>query len=201
MISPKNWWSDDGVFQQGLLRFQRVLAKVLAVAMVIVIIAATLQLMTVLAWEVAPAQFPFLVSELEMVLGQVLELLIAIEVLENITAYLKDHHIQVELVLATAITALARKIIVMPEPTAAVDKPLLVISWGGVLCALRGLLAGATQQGRIRSSSADALPDPLSGSSRCCSFGWQLPSFTNGRKPKSSGCCGVAQPLNPFEPC
>ena len=35
------------------------LAKVLAVAMVIVIIAATLQLMTVLAWEVAPAQFPF----------------------------------------------------------------------------------------------------------------------------------------------
>jgi uncharacterized membrane protein (DUF373 family) len=98
----KNWLSDDGVFQQGLLRFQRVLAKVLAVAMVVVIIAATLQLLTVLAWEVAPAQFPFLVSELEMVLGQVLELLIAIEVLENITAYLKDHHIQVELVLATA---------------------------------------------------------------------------------------------------
>ena len=52
MISPKNWWSDDSVFQQGLLRFQRVLAKVLAVAMVVVIIAATLQLMTVLAWEV-----------------------------------------------------------------------------------------------------------------------------------------------------
>ena len=51
MISPKKWWSDDGVFQQGLLRFQRVLAKVLAVAMVVVIIAATLQLMTVLAWE------------------------------------------------------------------------------------------------------------------------------------------------------
>ena len=26
----KKWWSDDSVFQQGLLRFQRVLAKVLA---------------------------------------------------------------------------------------------------------------------------------------------------------------------------
>jgi hypothetical protein len=65
----KNWLSDDGIFQQGLLRFQRVLAKVLAVAMVVVIIAATLQLLTLLAWEVAPAQFPFLVSELEMVLS------------------------------------------------------------------------------------------------------------------------------------
>ena len=62
MNGPKNWLSDDSVFQQGLLRFQRVLAKVLAVAMVVVIIAATLQLMTVLAWEVAPAQFPFLGS-------------------------------------------------------------------------------------------------------------------------------------------
>ena len=36
MNGPKNWLSDDSVFQQGLLRFQRVLAKVLAVAMVIV---------------------------------------------------------------------------------------------------------------------------------------------------------------------
>ena len=154
MNGPKNWLSDDSVFQQGLLRFQRVLAKVLAVAMVIVIIAATLQLMTVLAWEVAPAQFPFLVSELEMVLGQVLELLIAIEVLENITAYLKDHHIQVELVLATAITALARKIIVMPEPSAAADKPLLVISLGVAclaLCAAYWLVQRS--RARIRSSS------------------------------------------------
>ena len=39
MNAIKNWLSDDGVFQQGLLRFQRVLAKVLAVAMVVVIIA------------------------------------------------------------------------------------------------------------------------------------------------------------------
>ena len=154
MNSPKNWLGDDNLFQQGLLRFQRVLAKVLAVAMVVVITAATLQLLTVLAWEVAPAQFPFLVSELEMVLGQVLELLIAIEVLENITAYLKDHHIQVELVLATAITALARKIIVMPEPTAAVDKPLLVISLGVAclsLCAAYWLVQRS--RARIRSNS------------------------------------------------
>ena len=89
-----------------------------------------------------------------MVLGQVLELLIAIEVLENITAYLKDHHIQVELVLATAITALARKIIVMPEPTAAVDKPLLVISLGVAclsLCAAYWLVQRS--RARIRSSS------------------------------------------------
>ena len=75
--------------------------------------------------------------------------------LENITAYLKDHHIQVELVLATAITALARKIIVMPEPTAAVDKPLLVISLGVAclsLCAAYWL---------VQRSRAGSVPAPL----------------------------------------
>ena len=130
----RHWIDDDSVFQQGLLRFQRVLAKLLAVAMVLVIIAATVQLLMVIASELLPSSFPFLVTELEVVLGQVLELLIAIEVLENITAYLKDHAIQVRLVLATAITALARKIIVLPGEMH--NKPMLIASLGVACLAL-----------------------------------------------------------------
>ncbi|OUT73109.1 MAG: hypothetical protein CBB79_04655 [Synechococcus sp. TMED19] len=144
---------DDGLFQQGLLRFQRVLAKVLAAAMVLVIVAATVQLLIVIGYEMSPAEFPFLVDELETVLGQVLELLIAIEVLENITAYLKDHQIQVELVLATAITALARKIIVMPEATAASDKPLLVLALG-VSCVSLSAAYWLVQRSRSRMRSS-----------------------------------------------
>ncbi|MEL6320166.1 MAG: phosphate-starvation-inducible PsiE family protein, partial [Cyanobacteria bacterium J06626_14] len=44
--------------------------------------------------------------------GLFLNILIALEVLENITAYLKRHVVQVELVIVTSLTAIARKIII-----------------------------------------------------------------------------------------
>jgi uncharacterized membrane protein (DUF373 family) len=143
---------NDDAFQHGLSRFQRALAKVLALAMVLVIVAATLQLLVTLFSQIRPDQMPLLGHELELVLGQVLALLVTIEVLENITAYLKDHAIQVELVLATAITALARKVIVLPAD--ANDKPLLVICLGGSilgLCAAYWLVVRSKR--RFRSNS------------------------------------------------
>jgi uncharacterized membrane protein (DUF373 family) len=51
-----------------------------------------------------------------------LNVLIALEILENITAYLKKHVIQVELVIVTSIIAVARKIIILDlEKTSGVD--------------------------------------------------------------------------------
>ena len=138
---------NDQLFQRGLSRFQRALAKVLAIAMVVVIIAATIQLLVVIGTEVSPGNSPLLGHELERVLGDVLALLITIEVLENITAYLKDHRIQVELVLATAITAMARKIIVLPADVG--GKPLLVASLGLgtlALCAAYWLISRGGNQ-------------------------------------------------------
>jgi len=71
------------------------------------------------------------------VLGDLLNLLIAIEVLQNITSYLRRHVVQIELVLLTAITAVARKVIVLPS--SAENKPMLLVALGiAVLC-----LAGA----------------------------------------------------------
>jgi uncharacterized membrane protein (DUF373 family) len=134
---------DDKIFQSGLSRFQRSLAKVLAVAMVVVIIAATFQLLIVIAFEISPGVSPLVGHQLDRVLGDVLALLITIEVLENITAYLKDHKIQVGLVLATAITAMARKIIVLPADVN--NTPLLVASLGIgtlALCAAYWLMSG-----------------------------------------------------------
>ena len=123
-----NFFQDDKLFQEVLSRFQRALAKVLATGMVIVIIAATIQFISVIILEISPARSPLIGQELERVLADVLGLLITIEVLENITAYLKDHKIQVELVLSTAITAMARKIIVLPADVS--SKPLIVASLG-----------------------------------------------------------------------
>ncbi|MDB9311846.1 phosphate-starvation-inducible PsiE family protein [Spirulina sp. CS-785/01] len=46
------------------------------------------------------------------VFGLFLNILIALELLENITAYLKKHEIQLELVIITSLIAVARKIII-----------------------------------------------------------------------------------------
>ena len=51
---------------------------------------------------------------LDPILGDLLTVLIALEVLQNITSYLRRHVVQIELVLVTALTAVARKVIVLP---------------------------------------------------------------------------------------
>jgi uncharacterized membrane protein (DUF373 family) len=56
------------------------------------------------------------------IFGLFLNVLIALEILENITAYLKKHVIQVELVIVTTLIAIARKIIILDlEKTQGLD--------------------------------------------------------------------------------
>ena len=55
-------------------------------------------------------------------------MLIALEVLQNITSYLRRHVVQIELVLVTALTAVARKVIVLPS--GAENKPQLLFGLG-----------------------------------------------------------------------
>jgi uncharacterized membrane protein (DUF373 family) len=47
------------------------------------------------------------------IFGLFLNVLIALEILENITGYLKKHVLQVELVIVTSLIAIARKIIIL----------------------------------------------------------------------------------------
>ena len=70
------------------------------------------------------------------ILGDLLTVLIALEVLQNITSYLRRHVVQIELVLVTALTAVARKVIVLPK--GAEDKPLLLMGLGVSAIALAG---------------------------------------------------------------
>jgi uncharacterized membrane protein (DUF373 family) len=67
-------------------------------------------------------------------LDQLLLLLIGLEVLQNLAAYLRDHSIHTELVVLTALTAVARKLIVMPPGP---DKdPLALVGAGVVIVCL-----------------------------------------------------------------
>jgi len=92
---------------------ETIVAKILTIALLIVILVALVDLMFVLSqilFKSPPSGF-FNQTILE-VFGLFLNILIALELLDNITAYLRKHIFQVELVIATSLIAVARKIII-----------------------------------------------------------------------------------------
>lgn len=105
---------EDRAFLQVVSRFERALAKVLSLALTVVLVVATVQLLAFLALDLLDLQVRWTGEGLIRLLDQVLVILIALEVLQNLTAYLREHVVQIELVLVTALTALARKVIVLP---------------------------------------------------------------------------------------
>jgi uncharacterized membrane protein (DUF373 family) len=124
---------DDGAFLHAIDRSEQQLAKVLAALLCVVIAAATVQLVVMVGQELFQPGNRWMGDDLTAVLGDLLNLLIALEVLQNITSYLRRHVVQIELVLLTAITAVARKVIVLPP--GAESKPELLVGLGvAVLC-------------------------------------------------------------------
>jgi uncharacterized membrane protein (DUF373 family) len=119
---------DDKAFLALVDRLERQLAKVLSVLLCVVLIAATTQLIIEVWREFFNPDTGWLGDDLIRILGDVLTVLIALEVLQNVTAYLRHHVVQIELVLLTALTAVARKVIVLPPGSE--DKPLLLLGLG-----------------------------------------------------------------------
>ena len=105
----------DQAFLRQVHRFERLLAKLLAAVLSVVLLVATAELVFTLVNQLLGGSSNWLGEDMIRFLDKILALLIALEVLQNLTAYLRDHVVQIELVLITALTALARKVIVMPE--------------------------------------------------------------------------------------
>ena len=122
--------------EKGFLRvvygFERQLAKLLASILAAVIVVATLQLVLFLGTDLLDLRVDWTGEGLIGLLDQILVILIALEVLQNLTAYLREHVVQIELVLITSLTALSRKLIVMP-PGSQKDGSLLIGLSAGVL--------------------------------------------------------------------
>ncbi|MEI6615306.1 MAG: phosphate-starvation-inducible PsiE family protein [Cyanobium sp. ELA507] len=106
--------SSEHRFQALISQFERTLSMLLAVLLVVVLAATTVQLVMATAVGLVQPQQDWLDGGLLTLLDRLLLLLIGLEVLQNLTAYLRDHSIQTELVVLTALTAVARKLIVMP---------------------------------------------------------------------------------------
>src|SRR5919199_2788669 len=89
------------------------ISKVLSLAMIWVILVSVCDLLIFLGktWLSDP-QHVFK-ETLFVIFGLFLNVLIALEILENITAYLRKHVVQVELVIVTSLIAVARKIIIL----------------------------------------------------------------------------------------
>ncbi len=109
--------TEDKFFLGMIAKIENILAKVLVLVLLLVIGVSVLQLMTYTIHSLGslptgddiPAKYT---QVLLHIFSLILNVLIALEVLENVTAYLQKHIIQIQLVIATALTAIARKIIV-----------------------------------------------------------------------------------------
>src|SRR5689334_3000828 len=98
-----------------LERFERLIARFLAILLVLVITLATIDLTVHLIKSVLNRTPRFLigVDQLFELFGSFLIILLGLELLETVKAYLRDDLIHVEVVLMMALIALARKVIIL----------------------------------------------------------------------------------------
>ncbi|MEO0684737.1 MAG: phosphate-starvation-inducible PsiE family protein [Cyanobacteria bacterium J06649_11] len=94
---------------------QVLVSKLLSITMIVLILIAIIDLVLfvfnkLLTWNLSEVSFS---KNLFTAFGLFLNILIALEILENITAYLRKSVIHVELVIATSLIAVARKIIIL----------------------------------------------------------------------------------------
>jgi uncharacterized membrane protein (DUF373 family) len=97
-----------------LKRLERTLLVVLTVMMAVVLVLATLELGYVLIIDIfRPPFFILEIDELLEIFGLFLLVLIGIELLDTMKAYMVEKVVHVEIVFAVALIAVARKVIVL----------------------------------------------------------------------------------------
>ena len=97
-----------------LKKFEDVVIRSMIVMMVIVILISTVELGWIIIRDViTPPVFFLEISELMEIFGFFLLIVIGVELLETIKAYLDARVIHVEIVLEVALIAIARKVIIL----------------------------------------------------------------------------------------
>ncbi len=103
----------DESFLTAIRKIENIVSKILAIALVFVIFIALFDLLKLLTFDLFVTDSKSsLAAPLLKIFGMFLNVLIALELMENITAYLREHVIQLELVIITALTAVARKVVI-----------------------------------------------------------------------------------------
>jgi uncharacterized membrane protein (DUF373 family) len=108
-------YAQNDNFLHLIEKIEELVAKLLSITMIVVVLIAIIDLIIyiinkLLILDVNDAIFN---DNLFTAFGLFLNILIALEILENITAYLRKNVIHVELVIVTSLIAVARKIIIL----------------------------------------------------------------------------------------
>jgi len=107
-------YENDEALILWLRRGIRLAVRVLAILMMLVIWWGVADVIYVLYSRIAAHPYYLLnISDILATFGAFMAVLIAIEIFVNITSYLRDNIIHIKLVLATALMAIARKVIVL----------------------------------------------------------------------------------------
>ncbi len=99
-------------FMRGVSSLESLIARLLTMLLVGVTILAVFDLARYLLTDLFLDPVGSFSTSLIEIFGLFLNILIALEILENITAYFQKQVVQVELVIITSLTAVARKIII-----------------------------------------------------------------------------------------
>ena len=100
--------------QAFLKKFEHIIVVSLITMMVIVVVLATIELGWLIIKDIITPPIILLeIDELLEIFGFFLLVLIGIELLETIKAYLMTHVVHVEIVLEVALIAIARKVIIL----------------------------------------------------------------------------------------
>jgi len=112
LINFGQQWRDEN-FMRSIHTIENIVSKVLSVALIVVILVSLYDLVVILIKDLFTREpVGFFSKTLIEIFGLFLNILIALELLENVTAYLRKHIVQVELVVVTALIAISRKIII-----------------------------------------------------------------------------------------
>jgi len=112
----------DPKFLAVLSEIIRLSVRLLALLMVLVIIMGVVDVgWTLYQKMITPPMYILTISDMLATFGAFMAVLIAIEIFINITIYLKDNVIHVRIVIATALMAIARKVIILDLETVEPD--------------------------------------------------------------------------------
>ena len=97
-----------------LKKFEKAVTAALVVMMAVVVLLATIELGWIIVKDIiTPPVFLLEIDELLDIFGLFLLVLIGVELLETIKAYLKENVVHFEVVLTVAMIAIARKVITL----------------------------------------------------------------------------------------
>jgi len=144
-----------------LRTFEHIIIRSLIYMMALIILLATIELGYLIVVDiVSPPVFLLEISELLEIFGFFLLILIGIELLETIKAYMQEKVVHSEIVLEVALIAIARKVIILDfkkfDSLAIIGIASLIITIAGAYYILKRKILANTEENRRREAPKDA---------------------------------------------